>query len=414
MTDRARGTSRPHVVVTDAGRGSALAFIRSLGRQGWDVTAADSVRTSPGFRSRYTSARLLYPDPIAQPAAAVEAIRRATTQRPIDLVIPITDEIGLPLAAARHRFAGPTLALASDAALGTAHDKAATLALARRLDVPIPPTREHVRPEEAVRVAAELGYPVVLKPVSSRVVQGDGTMASHSVGYAGSDVELRAKLGGLEGVTAVLLQRWLPGEGVGVEVLAHEGRLLAAFQHRRIREVPVTGGASALRESVALDPTLLGHATRLIQALGWSGLAMVEFRITPDGQGHLMEINGRVWGSMPLAVHAGMDFPTRWATLLLDGPPPIDQPVATDYQIGVRARNLRLDLAWIGAVLAGRRRHAYLPWPSRRRGLQALGSLVDPRIADDHLSREDPGPAVAQLMVIAGTVAERAGRRHAS
>ena len=50
-------------------------------------------------------------------------------------------------------------------------------------------------------------------------------------------------------------------------------------------------------------------------------------------------------GSLPLAVRSGMDFPGRLADLLLDGPPPPDAPVATDYRRGVRARNLRLELA---------------------------------------------------------------------
>ena len=88
-----------------------------------------------------------------------------------------------------------------------------------------------------------------------------------------------------------------PGDGIGVELLMDHGRPLAAFQHRRIQEVPPTGGASALRESVELDPDLYDHAVALLRELGWTGLAMVEFRRGADGVGNLMEINGRVWGS---------------------------------------------------------------------------------------------------------------------
>ena len=63
----------------------------------------------------------------------------------------------------------------------------------------------------------------------------------------------------------------------------------------------MTGGASSYRESVALDARLLEDSVRLLQALRWTGLAMVEFKVGADGY-HLMEINGRVWGSLPLAV----------------------------------------------------------------------------------------------------------------
>jgi hypothetical protein len=165
--------------------------------------------------------------------------------------------------------------------------------------------------------------------------------------------------------------------------------------------VPVTGGASSLRESVALETDLLDQATRLLAAIDWTGLAMVEFRRSPGGTAQLMEINGRVWGSLPLAARAGMDFPGRLADLLLDGPPPGEAPLATDYRIGVRARNLRLETAWIAAVLRGRRRHPYLPWPGRRAAIGAMASLIDPRIGDDLLSLSDPGPGLAQFVAIA-------------
>ncbi|MGZ9275846.1 MAG: carboxylate--amine ligase [Candidatus Limnocylindrales bacterium] len=403
--------ARRHVLVTDAGRGSAVAFIRSLGRRGWRVTAADSDPTSAGFRSRHASDRLVYPNPAEHPDAVVATIRRTVIAEGVDLVIPITDEIGLPLAAAREAFAGHAiLALPDPAALAATHDKAATLALAERLGVPIPPTRTVASIEEAPAAAAALGYPLVLKPASSRELLADRTIGSYTVTYAGDDADLRRGLDGLDAATSVLLQRWLPGEGVGVELLMDHGRPLAAFQHRRLREVPVTGGASALRESVALDADLLDHATRLLAAISWTGLAMVEFRRSPDGTAQLMEINGRVWGSLPLAVRAGMDFPGRWADLLLDGPPPDEAPLATGYRVGVRARNLRLELAWIGAVLTGRRRYPYLPWPSRRAAIGAVVSLFDPRIGDDLLSRSDPGPGLAQFVAIARH-GLRAGRR---
>lgn len=392
---------RPHVLVTDASRGSAVACIRSLGRRGWRVTAADHARHSPGFRSRYATDRLRYPDPSARADDAAAAILEAADRTGVDLVIPVTDEIGLPLAARREWFEGVArLALPRAGAMAEAHDKARTLALAERLGVPVPATVDVGSADEALEAAGQLGWPVVIKPQSSRVAREDGTIDAFTVSYAADPASLRERMAALEGRTRVLLQRWRPGEGHGVELLADRGRALAAFQHRRIREVPVTGGASALRESVALDPVLLDHARRLLEALEWTGLAMVEFRVTPDGP-ELMEINGRIWGSLPLAVRAGMDFPGRLADLLLDGPPPADVPLATDYRVGVRARNLRLDLAWIGNVALGRRRYPELPWPSRGAAVGALASLADPRIADDLFERDDPGPGAAQLAAIA-------------
>jgi predicted ATP-grasp superfamily ATP-dependent carboligase len=403
--------SHRHVLVTDAARGSAVAFIRSLGRRGWDVTAGDARRWSAGWRSRYTTHRLVYPDPLTNADAAVAAILDATLRGNVDLVIPITDDIGLPLAAARDRFDGvATLALPEPDILAVAHDKARTFELAERVGVPLPPTVAVATTDEAVSAAGELGWPVVIKPQTSREHRDSGTVETFEVSYAADEATLRARVEALHGRNGVLLQRWQPGEGHGVELLTHRGRPLAAFQHRRIREVPVTGGASSLRESIALDPTLLDHATRLLGELAWTGLAMVEFRLTSSGP-ELMEINGRVWGSLPLAVRAGMDFPGRLADLLLDGPPPSSTPPATEYRIGVRARNLRLDVAWIGAVAIGRRRHPELPWPSRMRALSAALSLLDPRIGDDLLARDDMGPGLAQFAAIAGDILGKGRRR---
>lgn len=407
---------RRHALITDAGRGSAVAFIRSLGRRGWRVTAADSDPSSPGFRSRFTSDRLLYPRPSERPDAVVDAIRARVERDGIDLVIPITDELGLPLAEARDRFAGlTTLAVPDPAALAATHDKSATFALAERLGVPVPPTRTVTAGDDPAPVGAELGYPVVVKPVASREVRPDRTIRAHVVGYAADVDDLRRRLDTLGVGTTVLLQRWMPGDGMGVELLMDHGRPLAAFQHRRLREVPPTGGASSLRESVELDQDLYGHAVRLLRELEWTGLAMVEFRRGDDGAGYLMEINGRVWGSLPLAVQAGMDFPGRLAELLMhpapdrgsdsgtraeDGAGVGNSAVDTVYRRGIRARNLRLDLAWIGAVLSGRRRQPGLPWPPRRAALGAIASLVDPRIRDDLMSWSDPAPGLAQLGTI--------------
>ena len=397
--------------MTDASRGSAIAFIRSLGRRGWRVTAADTDRRSAGFRSRYASDRLVYPAPMVDADAAVGAILEAVRRTGVDLVIPITDEIGLPLAAARDRFAGLScLAVPDPAALAVAHDKAQTMDLAERLGVPIPLTRRVATADEAIDAARELGWPVVVKPQVSREPRDDGTVEAFTVSYAADAAGLRARVAALEGRTGVLLQRWRPGEGHGVELLTDHGRPLAAFQHRRLREVPVTGGASSLRESVALDPILYEYATRLLGKLGWTGLAMVEFRLTPDGP-ELMEINGRVWGSLPLAMRAGMDFPGRLADLVLDGPPSTAEPVATDYRVGLRARNLRLDISWIGSVATARRRYPELPWPPRRAALGALASLLDPRIADDLFVRDDPGPGLAQIAAIARDALARGARR---
>jgi predicted ATP-grasp superfamily ATP-dependent carboligase len=398
-------TGVPRVLVTDASRGSAIAFIRSLGRRGVDVVAADHNPRSAGFRSRYASRRFVYPDPSKAPDAAIDALREEVARHDVDLLVPVSDEVLLPLSAARDRFAGGcALAIPEPDALRAVTDKEATLALGRRLGVPTPRTALARTVDEALAVAPALGWPVVVKPVASRVYR-EGSVEAFSVAYADSPEGLAAQVGRLAGRSAALLQEYRPGEGHGVELLTDRGRPLAAFQHRRLHEVPITGGASALREGVPLDPVLHAHATRLLAELRWTGLAMVEFRVGPDGP-VLMEINGRIWGSLPLAVKSGVDFPWRLLELHLGDraeTAPRRDPVA-----GVRSRNLGLELVWIASVLRRRRRYPFLPSPRRRDALMAAARLVLPRDGFDVLCRDDPLPGFAELAGVTSRLARKA------
>ena len=389
------------ILVTDAARASAVSIIRSLGRQGCHVIAADSSRRSPGFRSRYAAEQFVYPAPQQNPSAFVAALEQFTAERPLDLLIPVTDETLLPLAAAQARFDGRCrLAIPHVAALDVTTNKHKTLELARELGVPVPRTAVVETAAGALAAAATFSWPIVLKPLSSRLCTPN-RIERLEVTYARDTDDLRRRMAGFEGRCSVLLQEYVAGEGCGVEVLASKGRCLAVFQHRRLREVPITGGASSYRQSVPLNPDLFDYTRRLIRGLDWTGLAMVEFKVGPDGP-RLMEINGRVWGSIPLAIASGMDFPARLADLYLGDEPTDADPPDTNYRIGVRARNLELEIIWIGSVLFGRRRHPFLPVPRRWRALPVLLSLLDPTCRSDMFSPGDPGPAIADVGRIAG------------
>jgi NAD(P)-dependent dehydrogenase (short-subunit alcohol dehydrogenase family) len=73
--------TKPTVLVTDAGRGSAIAIIRSLGRRGWRVIAADYDRRSLGFQSRHASERLIYPAPETSPQECIDTLHRCVQER---------------------------------------------------------------------------------------------------------------------------------------------------------------------------------------------------------------------------------------------------------------------------------------------------------------------------------------------
>jgi predicted ATP-grasp superfamily ATP-dependent carboligase len=403
---------RPRVLITDAGRGAAIAAIRSLGRRGFYVIAADAERLSPGLYSKHVSARLRYPPPRTDPDGAVAALLRAARDHRVDLLVPATEETVLLLSDARERFAGVTaLALPERDAYARTRDKLATLELAREAGVPVPETILVTNAREALAAAPALGWPVVVKPRRASVVRGDGLVERYEVSYAENAQDLREQMQQLEGRSEVLLQEYYRGEGQGVELLLLGGHPLAAFQHRRIREVPVTGGASSFRESVPLDPVLNDYAVRLLAALRWTGLAMVEFKLGALGP-RLMEINGRIWGSLPLAVKSGMDFPARMADLYLGVPRSRNGPPDAEYALGVRSHNLDLEVIWIGSALRGRRGHRLVATPSRRDALRVALSLVLPRDGFDVLTRDDPRPGLVELVRILRKLRRKVGLGH--
>src|SRR3989337_474409 len=104
MTNARSG--KPTLLITDAGRGSAIAFIRSLGRRGWRVIAADSDPRSPGFRSRHVWDRLLYPAPESAPREFVQTLLQTVREKNVDLIVPVTDGVIFPLSESRCPFAG--------------------------------------------------------------------------------------------------------------------------------------------------------------------------------------------------------------------------------------------------------------------------------------------------------------------
>jgi hypothetical protein len=181
-----------------------------------------------------------------------------------------------------------------------------------------------------------------------------------------------------------------------VFVLFDRGRPCAAFAHRRLREKPPSGGVSALCESIALDPALLDHAVRLLGPLAWHGVAMMEFKQDRrTGDAFLMEVNGRFWGSLQLAVDAGVDFPFLSCQLALGQP----WPAPRNFQIGVQSRWLLGDLDHLLTRLFHGTDDQHLPEgaPSRARAvidfLRPLGAAGRYDVVSGH----DPGPFLHEI-----------------
>jgi predicted ATP-grasp superfamily ATP-dependent carboligase len=383
------------VLVTDGDERPALAITRSLGRRGISVLVGAERRVSLASASRYCTTTVVYPSPSRAPEAFAQCLQGLVAREGIDVVMSVTDVTTHLVASNRIKLV-PHTAVAAPAfeAFGQVADKTALVWRARGCGIPVPRTAFVDGAAQLDAVIGRVRYPAVVKPARSRIPTAGGWTFT-TVQYARSESELRQLYRTTEYLARYpsLIQERIVGPGMGVFVLCDRGRILASFAHRRVREKPPSGGASVVCESIPVDPHLLDQASRLLAPLGWHGVAMLEYkqdRVT--GTPFLMEVNGRFWGSLQLAIDAGMDFPYLWTKLVLgesfDVPP--------SYRVGIRSRWLLGDLDHL--LLRLRRNGRDLPddAPSR---LRTLAEFVLPHRGVRHevFRWGDPHPALHEL-----------------
>ncbi len=215
------------------------------------------------------------------------------------------------------------------------------------------------------------------------------------VEYAASPNELLAIVSRYDALGLYpLVQEWCPGEGLGQMLNMHKGKASLTFQHRRLREWPPTGGVSGFCEAVqpALHAAQMEKSEALLQAIGWQGPAMVEYRHDPEtGRYKLMEINGRFWGSIPLAYHCGAHF--AWEQVRLDVLGQSAGQTTRPYR-NRRARYAIPDAKHLFTVL----RDGSLSIQRRiGNGLRFFADFLDPRVRYYVWSWRDPMPMLADL-----------------
>ena len=386
---------RPTVVVPDGEQRAALAVVRSLGRAGWRVIVASSRPGSIAGASRWAAESVRTPSPLREPERAAEAWRSVCQATDAAMLLPVTDA-GM-LVAFSVAEAMPSLRIPPGTREGflRASDKEQVAAVGARVGLAAPDQVMVASPTMTPDLAA-LGWPVVVKPSRSVVADATGGRRKLGVTYAADAADLARRLAAIpaEGYP-VLLQRRIEGAGVGVFLLPGPGGS-TVFAHRRLREKPPTGGVSTLRESIEPDPDLVSRASALLEGLGWGGLAMVECKVDREGRPWLMEVNARFWGSLQLAVDAGVDFPVRLARLL-QGIDPGPQP---RYRTGVLSRWWWGDVDHLLARFRMREGEAWLPpgTPGRWRTLVQVLRPIQSCRREEILRLDDPMPFVAETL----------------
>jgi predicted ATP-grasp superfamily ATP-dependent carboligase len=323
------------ILVTDGEQRAALAVVRSLGRAGFTPLVVETRSPSLAGVSRFARGRFAVPDPLDAPGPFADAIARLTRDLDVDVVLPITDASVLAVLGARDRLGRATVPFPSLDAFRRISDKQVVHAEAGRVGLAVP--AQQIIADHSGAAALDMGslaFPLVLKPARS-TTDRDGRRIKLVVSYASNQRELRDRLSALPAEAyPVLLQQRIVGPGAGIFELVWDGRLVAAFAHRRLREKPPAGGVSVYSESIEADPGLVERSRELLDRFQWRGVAMVEYKIdAATGVAYLMEVNGRFWGSLALAIDAGVDFPRLLVESALG-----QAPASPSYRVGVRSR----------------------------------------------------------------------------
>jgi predicted ATP-grasp superfamily ATP-dependent carboligase len=285
------------------------------------------------FHSRFVRERIELPDPGREPerygAALVELVR---TQR-FDALLSPSEYTILVISERREELLRHVaLAAPEPEALARVRDKFGLVELARRVGLGAPESHAPESDEELRRVAERIAYPCVLKPRSGH---GAGFLAI--VGSAG---ELLSRVASWPRSRdpvydrRPLIQELVPGEIHDVNVLMRHGEPRAAQTQRRVHMLPASGGPGILSETT-WEPELRDAAVALLRSVGWHGPAQVELkRDARDGTARILDVNPRFWGTLDLAIRAGVDFPGLTCRLAIDG----DVEPVFEYRVGLRFR----------------------------------------------------------------------------
>ncbi|WP_026553490.1 hypothetical protein [Arthrobacter sp. H20] len=302
---------RALVISTSRDRG-ALAAVRSLRQSGWVVGVGTPDGGGMLGSSVACSARHVVPRPRQDGAAFIEGVRLAVALGSYDVVFGGGDDWMAALATYRDdiptRVAHPPAGVV-DAALNKVDlsDRARRAGLAAPRTVPAT--------DQAV---SEWEGPVVVKCLSH---WSPGQTRPHrieaklfpDVVSAGPQID-RVRKAGAEPI----LQEPVAGHLGALIGVFHGGSLNGRVQQITSRLWPTPNGVSTRAETVLVNADLATRAEALLRDLGWWGLVELQFLIDGDGVHHLIDLNGRFFGSMALTNAARPGLTDLWGRLVLD------------------------------------------------------------------------------------------------
>ena len=327
------------VLVLDAELKTMLSVIRSLGRAKLKVVAL-SMGKSGGYLSKYAYRKMDLSD---YPGNTVEVIRKIIELEKIRCIFTHLESTKMKVyEAVREANENVVVIPPSIETLKIASDKEKIISIAKKIGIPVPETLVVNDPNELDTLEINGKLPLFAKVVSEvDIPPGPGQRYFYLENI--NDIEALKRF--IAKRKKVLLQRYIKGFGCGIGGLFLEGKPIAVGGHVRIRELFKLGGPSTFCISM-INQNALKYALKLMKELRYSGLGMVEFKVSyVDQEPYLMEINPRPWGTFQAYINSGLDLPLLAYKVFVDN----ELPEKIKFKEGVKTIFLFED---IKAILA--------------------------------------------------------------
>ena len=379
---------RALIVEQGASRG-AVAGARGLAAAGWFVGVGAPGATGLAAASRACGARHHVPAAHEDLDGFLAATDAAVRSHGYEVVFGAGEAEVLALSAGRAELPA-VVPYAPHETVRAALDKSSLEDFARDAGLLLPAT---LPPDHALDPAA----PVVVKARRHAAPERPGAPPRVDTNVVLGAAAVRRRVAELCALGAEpVLQEFLDGPLVAYSAVTdRDSVVVAECMQAASRIWPPHAGASCRARSVPVDPHIAQGAAGLFKSLGWFGLAQLQFIVAPDGSARLIDLNGRFYGSLALALAAGVNLAGTWAA------------AATGRAAPTAHARAGVNYQW----LEGDARRALM---ERRGGLirDLLETIASaPRARHSLWDMRDPAPAVLRVRQLLGAqLAARSGR----
>jgi len=349
------------------------------------------------LHSAYCKEKFVYTSPKKSLPGFIGDMNRYAEKFGADCIFPTSEAAIMACSRFRKELKSAPI-VPTDSEIDLLFSKAKTMRLAESVGIAVPKT---IRVSPGASLPEEmfkLSFPLVIKSETSELLAQNRAITSNKTTYIYTRERLEAECTArLATGNTILVQEFIDGYGLGISGLFVKGHPVALLAHRRIRESDPCGGPSAVAETVEIDPQLLEATTAMMRQTGFTGPAMVEYKVDHrTRQPVFMEINCRFWGTILLAPAAGLDLPYLYWKLLSGEE---IAPEETHYRIGIRGRYLVGDTKCLLLRLRGKPKDWPGEFPGRWSAVtEYVGSFFDRRTRNLLFTPRDPMPFFARLV----------------